>query len=134
MKYIIEEQIQGTLDNGSFQWVKEPPAAEAGDRPSTWAGGNPSATSGTGRKKPSWATKKTVSSSASVFSDALGTTSTAPAITEEDYLANGSRIIVFMLGGVTYSEIRSCFELRKDLRREVIIGNDSLKLKFCKTL
>eukprot|EP00842_Homolaphlyctis_polyrhiza_P003812 jgi/Hompol1/4431/HPOL_007106-RA len=42
---------------------------------------------------------------------------------EEELRVNGARIILFVLGGVTYSEMRSIYELRKDMRRDVILGN-----------
>ncbi len=36
---------------------------------------------------------------------------------------NGPRLMVFVIGGITYSEIRSCYEIMREWRREVIIGN-----------
>ena len=35
----------------------------------------------------------------------------------------GPRIIVFMAGGVTYSEIRSCYQCRKAHNRDVLVGS-----------
>lgn len=35
---------------------------------------------------------------------------------------NGPRLMVFVIGGITYSEIRSCYEIMREWRREVIIG------------
>jgi len=38
----------------------------------------------------------------------------------------GSRIVIFMLGGVTYSEIRAAYEVTKLAQREVLIGGPSV--------
>ena len=39
-----------------------------------------------------------------------------------DLRKNGSRVIVFSVGGMCFSEIRSTYELVKDYARDVIIG------------
>jgi syntaxin-binding protein 1 len=39
-----------------------------------------------------------------------------------DLRVNGSRIILFSLGGLTYSEIRSVYEVARDTQREIFIG------------
>ncbi|KAJ3382670.1 vacuolar sorting protein VPS33/slp1 [Lobulomyces angularis] len=41
----------------------------------------------------------------------------------KEYRKNGPRLIVFVIGGMTYSEMRSCYEVMRDSRREVIIGS-----------
>jgi syntaxin-binding protein 1 len=38
----------------------------------------------------------------------------------------GSRIIVFVLGGLTHSELRSAYELTQAAQREVIIGSSAM--------
>jgi len=43
----------------------------------------------------------------------------------EDLRKNGGRIILFILGGVTFSETRSAYEIMKELRRDVVIGKES---------
>ncbi|KAJ3271878.1 vacuolar sorting protein VPS33/slp1 [Terramyces sp. JEL0728] len=40
-----------------------------------------------------------------------------------DWRRNGSRIILFCLGGLTYSEVRSCYELSKESQREIFMGS-----------
>lgn len=40
-----------------------------------------------------------------------------------DLRVNGSRIILFSLGGLTYSELRSVYEVSRDSQREIYIGN-----------
>ena len=39
-----------------------------------------------------------------------------------DLRVNGSRIVLFSLGGLTYSELRSSYEVSKDTQREIFIG------------
>lgn len=39
-----------------------------------------------------------------------------------DLRRNGNRLIVFCLGGITYSEIRSVYEVTKEAQREIFIG------------
>jgi len=61
--------------------------------------------------RPSWAKKASDRSSGAVSENNV-----------EDLRKNGGRIILFVLGGATYSETRSAYEIMKELRREVIIG------------
>ncbi len=39
-----------------------------------------------------------------------------------EYRKNGQTIVLFVLGGMTYSEIRSCYEVMNDYKRDIIIG------------
>ena len=39
---------------------------------------------------------------------------------------SGSRLVVVVLGGVTYSELRSAYEVSREKRKEVIIGGTQL--------
>lgn len=45
-----------------------------------------------------------------------------------DLRVNGSRIILFSLGGLTYSEVRSVYEVSRDTQREIYIGMKFLLL------
>ncbi|KAJ3412828.1 vacuolar sorting protein VPS33/slp1 [Chytridiales sp. JEL 0842] len=54
--------------------------------------------------RPKWATKK------------------AHAEGLEDYRPNGPLTIVFFLGGVTYPEIRTVYQLAKEYKREIVVG------------
>ncbi|KAJ3079393.1 Syntaxin-binding protein 3 [Quaeritorhiza haematococci] len=40
-----------------------------------------------------------------------------------EYRKKGPRLIVFVLGGLTYSEMRSAYEVMKEFQQEVIIGS-----------
>jgi hypothetical protein len=45
---------------------------------------------------------------------------------KEEKVLMGSRIIVFVLGGLTHSELRSAYELTSSAQREVIIGSSGV--------
>ncbi|KAI8923760.1 Sec1-like protein [Entophlyctis helioformis] len=133
LKYVAEDQCKGSVDPHVYPWVKEPPVGEYGDRPATWA--DPSSSSSSlaagdnatvGRKKPSWATRKTAASTGTSTPATSGSASSASLATKPpdvDLRENGPRLIFFVLGGVTYSEMRALAELRKDAQRDVVLGS-----------
>ncbi|KAJ3341868.1 vacuolar sorting protein VPS33/slp1, partial [Gonapodya sp. JEL0774] len=41
---------------------------------------------------------------------------------DDELRRNGGRIVVFVLGGMTFAELRSAYEIQKEFRREVVIG------------
>jgi syntaxin-binding protein 1 len=43
-----------------------------------------------------------------------------------DYRKNGGRIIVFVVGGLTFGELRSVYEVMKAEKREIIVGTTNL--------
>jgi hypothetical protein len=59
--------------------------------------------------KPSWATKKIQQKETSESE----TSSTK---------FSGPRLIIFFIGGMTYSEIKTCHQLAAEFGREIIIG------------
>jgi syntaxin-binding protein 1 len=44
---------------------------------------------------------------------------------EEKKAPSGPRIIIFVLGGVSYSEVRATYELSNKLNRQITIGTNS---------
>ncbi|KAI8820209.1 Sec1-like protein [Fimicolochytrium jonesii] len=131
LRYIVEDIIKNLADGNVFPWVREPPPTENSGRPATWATSGPS--SGTAspapmRAKASWATRRAVVS-ANVGSGSAGagsgTTGFQPLATEV-LRANGPRMIVFVLGGVTPGEMKVCYDLIKTHHREIIIGSTHL--------
>ncbi|KAI8926873.1 Sec1-like protein [Entophlyctis helioformis] len=53
-----------------------------------------------------------------------------------DYLKNGPRIIVLVLGGITQAELRAAYEVSHQYKRDIIIGSTNLvtPLQFCDDL
>ena len=67
--------------------------------------------------RPSWLAKK-VNKALNLNSD--GTPKDNAAV--DDLRKNGPRIILFNIGGISYSEIRGAYEVLKEFQRDVIIG------------
>ncbi|KAJ3108954.1 vacuolar sorting protein VPS33/slp1 [Phlyctochytrium planicorne] len=145
LKYMLEDQAKNVLDESVFTWIKEPPRAVVSSSPSVTRTNAPTSynyvadASGMGagaqRTKPSWASRKPVASagvseavngrlSTSSSSSTLNSVAGAVALPSSDELRrNGPRIIIFMMGGVTFSEIRSCNEILREFSREIFIGS-----------
>jgi len=112
VKSVMDAELGNKLSLVDFPYTKEPPdhsAAAPKDSAATAAG-----KSLRGKTAPQWVSSKGSSSSASPESDPARQQLTGP------------RLIVFVVGGVTYSEIRSAHEITRELKREVIIGGTSL--------
>jgi syntaxin-binding protein 1 len=98
VKSIIEEEIDGRLSTEMFPYVVNPVVAP----PRTPDSGGPPQLRNT---KPSWATRKA-----------------APKVEVKKLSASGPKVIVFIIGGMTYSEMRTAYEVMAEKGREVIIG------------
>ncbi|KAJ3101990.1 vacuolar sorting protein VPS33/slp1 [Phlyctochytrium planicorne] len=125
-----QDQVNNSVDN-TFPWVREPLPEEIG------AGKNAAAAKSHSRSasnpltpqpnaanayslrttRPSWAAKP----KAAMSKD--GGNARVINAEEEEYRRNGPRVILFMIGGITFSEIRATFEVMKDYKRDIIIGN-----------
>lgn len=91
--------MNNKLDTSLFPYVKDAPSATT---PATSQGPTtPIHTSSLRSAKPSW--HKAVRSNAPVD--------------------NRQRVIVFMAGGMTYSEIRECYTLGGPLNKDIYIGS-----------
>ncbi|KAJ3410635.1 vacuolar sorting protein VPS33/slp1 [Chytridiales sp. JEL 0842] len=131
-RFILEDQLKNNLDGSVFPWVKEPPPMSAdfsnGASTSASASSNLDSVGSIPRTKPSWATKK----SAAVYSGAAYTNTLnkspidTPLPSSDVLRRNGPRIIFFVLGGVTFSELREAYEVMKDNQREVFLGSTHL--------
>ncbi|KAJ3156758.1 vacuolar sorting protein VPS33/slp1 [Geranomyces michiganensis] len=121
LKYIMTDHVRSMADVNSFPWVKEPPPTE---RPSTWApgaGGASGSAAVPAKSKASWANRRAVVSAAAAAGNAAGGVSNA--LPTDALRANGPRLITFILGGVTASEMKACYEVMKDQQRELILGS-----------
>lgn len=116
VNYIIQDQVNSKLDSNWFPWLKDPPPA-LDDRSSNYSGTD-SATPAPlpQRKKPSWATRK-------ANTESQGSVTPSQPAPKIDLRQNGPRVIFFMIGGVTYSELRAVTQLQADTQRELIIGS-----------
>ncbi|KAH0836670.1 Sec1 family-domain-containing protein [Lanmaoa asiatica] len=97
LRTVIEDHVNSKLDTSLFPYVKDAPSAIThAASPAT-----PTHTSSLRSAKPSW--HKAVRSNAPVD--------------------NRQRVIVFMAGGMTYSEIRECYALGGALNKDIYIGS-----------
>ncbi|KAJ3013205.1 UNVERIFIED_CONTAM: vacuolar sorting protein VPS33/slp1 [Siphonaria sp. JEL0065] len=147
VKHMLEDQTKNVMDPSVFSWVKEPPPAFNRSAPipsSRMASSNnrgsydyDEGNSGSGsvqRTKPSWATSRAAgsmnrSASSSARDQANNNSNNMlpgtnrPTLDATVLRNNGPRVILFMLGGMTYSEMRSANEVMVENQREVLIGS-----------
>ncbi|KAJ3092002.1 vacuolar sorting protein VPS33/slp1 [Quaeritorhiza haematococci] len=135
LKFLLEDQARDVVDGKLFPWLRPPPehaAAAARNGAGPVRRNSNESTSSTASSpalrttKPSWATRK-ATTAASVTSTSSGASSHSRDGSgrrggePEDLRVNGPRIILFMLGGMTFSEMRVCHEIIKETQREVMI-------------
>ncbi|KAJ3289911.1 vacuolar sorting protein VPS33/slp1 [Rhizoclosmatium sp. JEL0117] len=128
IKHMLEDQAKNTLDPAVFPWVKEPPPSfgRSGGRGATGGNRGSYEESGTPRTKGTWATSRAGGSSLNRGASSKESSSLIPGSNRLDANVlrnNGPRIILFMLGGMTFSEMRSANEIMVENQREVLIGS-----------
>ncbi|KAG4086819.1 Sec1-like protein [Neocallimastix lanati (nom. inval.)] len=110
LKYVIEDNIHNILNTTIFPATKEPATHKKPEVETNLKGTSLRST------KPSWAKK---SADRDKQKD-----SGSPALSEkEDLRKRGPRTIIFVVGGLDYSEMRSVYELCNEYSRDVIIGS-----------
>merc|ERR1712070_912963 len=102
----IAESLEDKLDRSEFPYMKEPSASGR----TTSVDGKSARSSG--KKAAGWASRKGKD--------------TAVDKKQEEVVYTGSRLIVFIVGGMTYSEMRTAYTLSQATKREVIIGSTHL--------
>lgn len=138
-KYLVEDQINHTLDPEVFPWVVTPTPDEIGAGPastkSIFTKGPttnpftplPNAANQYSLRttRPSWSRPNSaIKSGMNVgASSPLGGTMKED---EEDLRKNGARIVVFVMGGMTFSEVRATYELIKEQKRDVLFGSTNI--------
>ncbi|RDB23678.1 Protein transport protein sec1 [Hypsizygus marmoreus] len=99
LRAVLEEHVAGKLDPTLFPYVKEAPSAAP--PPTSLRSPPPQATS-LRSQKPSW---HRAPKSGSIVTE------------------NKQRILVFIAGGMTYSELRECYQLSGPLNKDIYIGS-----------
>ncbi|KAJ3064016.1 vacuolar sorting protein VPS33/slp1 [Podochytrium sp. JEL0797] len=147
IKHILEDQTRNTMDPLVFPWVKEPPPGYSRPLPSAARvalAARPSSgydydenSTGIQRTKASWATSRAAAAAAASntpttlsransakdpMTALLGPSVRAP-LDANLLRGNGPRVILFVLGGMTYSEMRAANEVMVENQREVLIGS-----------
>ncbi|KAG4090299.1 Sec1-like protein [Neocallimastix lanati (nom. inval.)] len=110
LKYVMEDNIHNILNTTIFPATKEPGTHKKPEVETNLKGTSLRST------KPSWAKK---SADRDKQKD-IG----SPALSEkEDLRKRGPRTIIFVVGGLDYSEMRSVYELCNEYSRDIIIGS-----------
>jgi len=110
LKYVMEDNIHNILNTSMFPATKEPGIRKKVETENNIKGTSLRST------KPSWAKK-------SADRDKQKDTG-SPALSEKDDLRKrGPRTIIFVVGGLDYSEMRSVYELCNEYNRDIIIGS-----------
>ncbi|GAA6018634.1 hypothetical protein JCM10207_008988 [Rhodosporidiobolus poonsookiae] len=99
IKYMLEEQFAGTLDQSTFPYVRDAPASASS---STFRSSTPTApTSGSLRSaRPQWTAQR------------------SKRVVNEPK----QRVMVFVAGGATYSELRSVYKVSEQANKDVYLG------------
>ncbi|CAO3662477.1 unnamed protein product [Umbelopsis vinacea] len=107
IKKVMEANVIGSMDATQFPYTRQSDAEMHDD--SQKSGSTVPATGVSLRTtKPTWSNKKT---------NSMGGTPRNP---------TGAKLIIFVAGGMTYSEIRSAYEIADMHNREVIIGSSHI--------
>ncbi|KAG5734245.1 Protein transport protein sec1, partial [Termitomyces sp. T112] len=98
LRAVLEEHVAGKLDNSLFPYVKEAPSAVP--TPSSLRSPPPQPTS-LRSQKPSWHRARSGVSQVEIR----------------------GRILVFVVGGTTFSELRECYQSSSALNRDIYLGS-----------
>lgn len=109
LKRVAEEVLNGTAALAAFPYVKDRPA---------------SATSGTNMASPADVTLDAGARRPGAHPEPSWASRGRSKRDENTTL--GPRLVVFVIGGATYSELKCAYELSKSSQREVVIGSTSM--------
>ncbi|XP_048319733.1 SNARE-interacting protein KEULE [Ziziphus jujuba] len=115
---LVEKLSKGELSKEDYPCLNDPSATFHGTPNSTPLHQAPAAHSMRSRRTPTWARPR--SSDDGYSSDSVLRHASS------DFKKMGQRIIVFIVGGATRSELRVCHKLTTKLKREIILGSSSL--------
>ncbi|KAI8917070.1 Sec1-like protein [Powellomyces hirtus] len=129
LKSVLEDQLTNQLDTNLFPWLSEPPPDSPRSAPVQARAAQPNSKNALQppdpmfpnslrTTRPSWATKR----SGPEASSATSANKAEPA-QQSDIRKNGPRVIVFTLGGVTFSELRTVYMVKNDFQRDVLLGS-----------
>jgi len=127
---VVEEIDKGTLSREEYPYVKDPAGSSghhSSSSPSSRPPVNPASKPSVISKRTvgrsggtTWASKGRVPSDDGYSSDSVLRTATS------DPKINGRRLFVFIIGGMTRSELRVAHKLTPQLRREVVLGSTNV--------
>ncbi|TPX69077.1 hypothetical protein SpCBS45565_g02765 [Spizellomyces sp. 'palustris'] len=138
LKTVLQDQIRNQLDSTIFPWITEPPPEDLAPPPPppptnatktprekalALIPPDPSHPTSLRTTRASWSTpRKKASDDAQADTMQQSQQQTQQQVSASELRKNGPRIILFSLGGLTFSELRATYEVIKELQRDVIIG------------
>ena len=124
-KRVLEDQIHNVLPRELFPWVSEPSPEELGiaSAPRMFRFTNNGLVAPDPNHPHSLRTTRTSWAGRRVAKPGAKKANADENKEETDLRRNGPRIILFSLGGMTFSEMRSAYELTRDEQREVLVGS-----------
>eukprot|EP00842_Homolaphlyctis_polyrhiza_P005104 jgi/Hompol1/5595/HPOL_004565-RA len=161
VKRVIEDQIANVIPKDIFPWVSEPSTEQIGIlndivpkmfrfTSNGLVAPDPNYPHSLRTTRTSWVNRKPgvktsgtksggANSSGTTGANSSGAGAGHDSPEKGDLRRNGPRVILFVLGGLTYSEMRSVYEITRDTQREVYIGstfvyNPSLFVDVLKSL
>ncbi|KAJ7920739.1 Sec1-like snare protein [Mycena leptocephala] len=103
LRTVLEDHVADKLDKTLFPYVRDAPSAPTASAPSSLRSATPVQATSLRSQKPSW--HKAARPGASAMD------------------STRQRLLVFVAGGMTYSEIREAYQLSSSLNRDIYIGS-----------
>ncbi|KAJ2997799.1 vacuolar sorting protein VPS33/slp1 [Globomyces sp. JEL0801] len=128
IKRLLQDQIGNNVPKDCMPWVSEPSADELGiSNNNNFKLFKFTNTNGIVPPDPNYPNSLRTTRASWAGQSRVRKSKDDPAKPELiDWRKNGSRIIVFSLGGLTYSEVRSAYEVSREAQREVYMGGTFL--------
>jgi syntaxin-binding protein 1 len=138
VKLVLEDQVAGRMSTDLFPYIREPPPEKTKKQSNFSAlteyltsdngllvatGNNPYSLRTMGS---SWAVGAKKTGEQDNFKENQAETTNQESINLREYRKNGARVIVFIIGGMTFSEMRSSYEVMRERNREIIIGSTNV--------
>ncbi|KNA03296.1 hypothetical protein SOVF_210570, partial [Spinacia oleracea] len=121
LEELIENVNKGELSKNDYQYINEPtPVNREHIRSQSTSLSSTTTTTATG--PPRSMRSRRTATWARPHSSEDGSSDSVLRNSPNDFKMMGSRIFIFIFGGATRSEIRTCYKLTNKLRREIILG------------
>ncbi|KAJ3416988.1 vacuolar sorting protein VPS33/slp1 [Chytridiales sp. JEL 0842] len=123
VQHMLEDQSKNGIDSAMFPWIKEPPSSVNNVRGSVGSDGSGDYVP---RAKANWARRASDAGSGTVGRNSGSNSSSIFGKNEseqEDLRKNGPRIILFIMGGMTFSELKAAHVVMTEQKRDIVIGS-----------
>jgi len=107
LKEVLKQLVEDDLSAQDYPFVRDDPNVTAGRQPASSSSAAPKSLKGAATKAPRWADKGKKKE-------------------ENKVQLSGPRIIVFILGGMTFSEMRTAYEITSKSQRLCFVGSSHI--------